>query len=399
MKTIEDQIRSYAEYADDRLPWVDPIDVMATSAVRTVPSTSVRIHERPKVWVAFVAAALVAFIVGGLALLSAHTAGEPPSDTIVTTTMPSSVEAMLPVSISDPNPSPALITSHPLPEGAIVAFTVDKQFGSKLIVTDGEEFRAVTTGRGVGRPTLSQDGRLLAYTGVPYGGDTFTVVDLTTGVTLYEETVMVDGASGHTGDLQWSADGRRLAQVVQDEATYIVREVRVWEHDRDSLTLIAVLNALPGGFIGMTPDGSEIVSESDGFMARYDIDNESWSMTEIAARPEGGLGGEADPLNWLGSTSYRWSLDGTSLAWLGLGTDNVELIARLDLSTAEWQTPTILERVGLPLLGWYQGEPIVHRFVSGDRSEIVSVAANGELRTVTTLDGIEAIGVAQGRTP
>lgn len=73
MNTLDAQLRALAEHADESMPWVDPLDIVAgTKVVELPPMEPVRPLRRPRSWlVAGAAAVAVVFVLAGPLLFQA----------------------------------------------------------------------------------------------------------------------------------------------------------------------------------------------------------------------------------------------------------------------------------------------------------------------------------------
>ena len=124
--------------------------------------------------------------------------------------------------------------------------------GQVLIVAAGDQTRVVATGRMISPIALSPDGHLLAYATVGFGGDDFTVLDVTTGELLHDGPAQTSGGRpAETFNLDWSADSRRLFQLtaaMSDPEGPV--EGRLWDTAAGTLSLAGSVDGLPGAFIG-----------------------------------------------------------------------------------------------------------------------------------------------------
>ncbi|MGI9585824.1 MAG: hypothetical protein ACR2N7_09575 [Acidimicrobiia bacterium] len=138
MRTIDDQLREYALYADETLPWVDPKDVMQAAAPIEPTRDETEPQRRSNVFVVFAAAAAVLILIGGFAWLFQLGGGTPPVDEQpIDTTVPEP-----PPPEVDANPSPTttvaststtLVATTPAPAG--------EGPGLALVASEVPEFR------------------------------------------------------------------------------------------------------------------------------------------------------------------------------------------------------------------------------------------------------------------
>ncbi len=413
MRTIEEQVRLYARYADETLPWVHPSAAISADKVREIRLVPIPKRERPRPWVAFAAAAAVIVIAGGIVVLSINLAMVAPSNpvadlTTITTasiTVPSQSGLTWPTSINKPILAPASITDAPLPHGADIAFTSEDAGSNSLVVVSGDQLRFVTTKRALWA-VLSPDGRYVAYATVPFEGDRFAVVDLTTGKTIVDEHVTIprgasDGTEAQTNDLQWSADGRRLIQLIHDTSTFEQTVVRVWEISDEGMVLFASLERLPGNFMAVSPDGSTIAAESEGFVALSSVDHEIWSQTSVAALPPDVTARATDEFPLPTYAKYRWSPDGETISWVEsnwAGPRAVQLDV-VRLATSSWSSRLIPDAREASLVGWHDTAPILERTSTTGAVQLIRLNADGKAQVLTTLQGVMGASVAQDRVP
>ncbi|MEE8458031.1 MAG: hypothetical protein V3S28_08280, partial [Acidimicrobiia bacterium] len=69
MRTVDDQLREYARYADEALPWVNPMDVMEAVKIHGATTQPLPSKNRSNVFAIVAAAVGTLLIVGGVAWL------------------------------------------------------------------------------------------------------------------------------------------------------------------------------------------------------------------------------------------------------------------------------------------------------------------------------------------
>lgn len=303
-----------------------------------------------------------------------------------------------PVLIQDPNATPAPLGDSPLAEGADIAFAVDRQSSRSLIVMSGDQTRLVARGRGL-NSQLSPNGRYVAFSTVPLNSatDWFTIVDITTGQTILDETVRIPyseagGLKAQTNYIVWSADSRHVATLVHatglDESV-----VRVWGVNDGAAALSAELSQLPGPFIGLSPDASTLVAEHDGYLSFSATAREEWVMTTT---PASSLPAEYD---WFYGASHQWSPDGTTIAALPRPSEGNHLVEVefADLAAATWSLMTVPDAEQVSLLGWHDGDLILQRTLTYGGVDLITLGRDGTVQTLSALRGVADISVAQDR--
>ncbi len=323
--------------------------------------------------------------------------------TPIATTVPLANVAPWPALVGDPNATPVPLGDSPLPGGADIAFAVDRQGSRSLIAMSSDDARLVARGRSL-NPQLSPNGRYVAFSTVPFdrATDWFTIVDLTTGQTILDESVRIPygapgGLEAQTNYIVWSGDSRHVATLVHDTLTFEQTVVRVWNVNDGAASLSAELTELPGPFIGISPDGSTIAAEQDGYLSFSATAVEDWATTITPAMD---AGTSPLPAGWDSAyaAAHQWSPDGTTIAALQWPSEGNHLVnvGFADLDAATWSFTTIPNAEDVSLLGWHDGDLLLQRTLTDGGVDLITLGRDGAVNILSALKGVR-VSVAQDR--
>jgi hypothetical protein len=158
MRTVDDQVREYAQYADEALPWVSPTDVMEAVKIREATRWTLPPRKYSNAIAALSAAAVVMVLLGGVAWLvrsgggatpvnepGVVTTGEvtPTTEAAITTDTVAATEAELPTV-----PVEVTVEWTEVSEGnPPYAGPIDRTLGMPFIMYDGTAQRiAIVSG-------------------------------------------------------------------------------------------------------------------------------------------------------------------------------------------------------------------------------------------------------------
>lgn len=318
MKTLEEQMRSYAAYAEETLPWAD-----AQQAVLGLGSLEPT--ERPtRPWIAFAAAAALVVLVGLVSMISG--APDVVSPTDPTTPPPVPSNTAVPTTVGSVGAAPSNI---PVAGESWIVYQ-DDQTGEKVILIrpDGTGRHSPTAdvpGYSQSKADWSPDGQQLAFVVNDQQG-TFDLWTVKADGTDAKQVLDCVDPCVWFDDPAWSPDGRSIAysRMTDDRG---VGRATLEVVDPNTGVITVVLEAEATNFYAGTrwsPDGNSLVVEvaqRSGESVDDDVIGVSLSIVELGSTPA-----QVRPLTEpeLFAVTPDWSPDGAIIVYSALAIAGAE---------------------------------------------------------------------------